>query len=116
MTPASQTTHADRIAGWIVLGLILSIIGPVVVVAFCPHLTAVAQSQMLGIAIGAVGALAGALNLKRPTQPADSSQQVTIPGDNGQAPVTIQTTTGAAIPSPPPASSLPNPGESDTPT
>lgn len=68
-----QTTHSDRVSGWIVLGLIGIIVVCIVTSAFATHLTSIGQNQLQSIAIGAVGGLVGALNIRRPSSINDSS-------------------------------------------
>lgn len=86
----SQTTHSDRVAGWIVIGLFIALCLSLCLVSFMRGLPAVLSSQVVGIAQTCAGALAGSLTLRRPTAPADTQQQVTIPSSEpGVAPITV---------------------------
>jgi len=104
----SQTTHADRVAGWIVLCLFVAGLTGMFLAVFAPHIPPASQASLLSISSSVLGAIAGSLTLRRSNPTPDSSQQVTIPSQDGTAPVTVTNTTGAAvqpvvIASPPPA-------------
>lgn len=98
MNNPNCTTHADRVAGWIVLCVaILTFVG-MLIVATCPRLSAISQSQLLGMSMAGIGILGGAFNSRR-ANAADSSQQVTIPsGDAGQPAITVSSRTGSGSP------------------
>jgi hypothetical protein len=95
------TTHADKVAGWIVIGLFAGAIIAMTYAAFQPNVDPSSRAQLLSIAAGALGAMAGSLTTgRRQVQQQDTSQQVTIPSSDGTPPVTIQTSTGAPPVSP----------------
>lgn len=93
----SPTTHSERVVGWIVLGLFGTIIVGMLLSAFAPNLSVSSQAQLLAIVAGSAGALAGSLTLRRPTQPTETQQQVTIPSsDPDIAPITVSSGTPVA--------------------
>jgi len=111
-TYPSQTTHADRVAGWIAIGLFVALIVSMCLSGFLSGVDAVTRSQIVGIGQTCAGALAATLTLRRSAPTPDSSQQVTIPGsaDGSTAGVTLTTTTGTVQPPAPPPAGDPGAG------
>lgn len=55
------TTHADKIAGWSIIGLFLSGLVSMTLASFAPHLSPSAQTTLLNIGLGCTAAVAGNL-------------------------------------------------------
>ena len=100
-TTSPPTTHADRIAGWIVIGLFVAACLAMGFASFVPGIDPSSRAQLLSIAGMAIGAMAGSLQTSRRSAPLpDTAQQITIPSSDG-GPVTIQSSSGggAVVPS-----------------
>lgn len=87
-----KTDHVDKVYGWIVVILGLTIFACILAVCLARGLTPVVQASLINIAVGSVGALASALSLRENNAPPDTQQQVTIPSaDPAVAPITVST-------------------------
>ena len=97
MQTPSATSHADKVAGWIVIALFASGVSGMLLAALRSGLSTTSQAQLLSIASASVGALAGSLTVRLKVQAVDNTTQVTVPNLNPETPqITVQNTTSSA--------------------
>ena len=97
MQTPSATSHADKVAGWIVIALFASGVSGMLLAALRSGLSTTSQAQLLSIASASVGALAGSLTVRLKVQAVDNTTQVTVPSLDPETPqLTVQNTTSSA--------------------
>lgn len=94
----SQTTHGERVSGWIILCVTGIMLAAMLIAAFCPRLSVIAQTSVINIATTGMGILGTAFTYRQVSRTPDSSQQVTVPSGDSAAPVTVTTSTGVVPP------------------